>query len=119
MGSGNIGLWMFGLTAALLCLLAFVITASRRRQDKLFATTGQRATGRILDSGHDTDGMGDSYLWVKVQYDYDGPVTVKVPVNRRDQQRYRVGQRVGLTYAPSRSQLVRLDPPEWPVAKGS
>jgi hypothetical protein len=27
--------------------------------------------------------------------------------------------RVGLTYAPSRSQIVRLDPPEWAVPKSS
>jgi hypothetical protein len=39
-------------------------------------------------------------------------------LSRRDQQRYRVGQRVGLTYAPSRPKFVRLDPPEWQLRRG-
>jgi hypothetical protein len=40
-------------------------------------------------------------------------------LSRRDQQRYRVGQRVGLTYAPSRPKFVRLDPPEWQLPRAS
>jgi hypothetical protein len=43
----------------------------------------------------------------------------KVMVSDRQQRGYRTGQRVGLTCAPSRSQLVRLDPPDWPVPRGS
>jgi Protein of unknown function (DUF3592) len=97
---------------AVLCVAALAVSASRRRQDNLMATTGRRATGRVQAVGRDNDGMGDLTYWVRVQYEYDGPVTAKVVVSKRDQERYRVGQRVGLTYAPSRSQLVRLDPPE-------
>ncbi len=64
--------------------------------------------------------IGRRTYWVKAQYDHDGGlVTAKVAVSNQDLQRHRAGQRVGLTYAPGRSELVRLDPPEWPVARGS
>jgi hypothetical protein len=109
---GNPLVWAVGVPIAVLCVAALVPLQSRRRQLSLIASTGQRATGRILAAGRDADGVGDTTYWVRVQYDYDGPVTVNVPVSRPHQQRYRVGQRVGMTYAPGRSQLVRLDPPE-------
>jgi Protein of unknown function (DUF3592) len=106
----NVFLGVVVVPMAVLCVAALAGSASRHRQNNLIAT-GQRASGRVLAAGRDNDGTGDLYHWVRVQYDYDGPVTVKVVVSKRDQGRYRVGQRVGLTYAPSRSQLVRLDPP--------
>lgn len=64
--------------------------------------------------GSSSDGLGSTSFWIKVEYDYDGDaVSATVPLSHRDQQRYRVGQRVGLTYAPGRPKFVRLDPPEW------
>jgi hypothetical protein len=70
--------------------------------------------------GHDDADLGGSSYWVKVQYGYDGDtVTVKAGISHRDRQRYRAGQRVGLTFAPSRPRIVRLHPPDWAVPKGS
>jgi hypothetical protein len=47
---------------------------------------------------------GDTY-WIRVQYDGDGELaTATVTVSQRAWQQYQVGQRVGLTYAPSRPQ---------------
>jgi Protein of unknown function (DUF3592) len=117
---GSVYLWMFGLPIAVVAGAALTASALRRRRDRLLVTTGQRAIGHVLESGCDTDDMGGSSYWVRVQYIYDGEaVTTKVPVSHRDQQRYRVGQRVGLTYAPSRPQVVKLDPPEWALRPAS
>jgi len=78
----------------------------------------QGAIGHVLAVGHDDDDQGGRSYWVKVQYDYDGePVTVRVGISHRDQQQYQAGQRVGLTFAPSRPRIVRLDPPDWAVPK--
>ncbi len=114
MSTGSVGLWMFGAPAAVVVVAGLTASAFRRRRDKLITTTGRRAIGRVLAVGCDTDDLGGSTEWVRVQYHCDGePVTARVVVSHRDQQRYRVGQRIGLTYAPSRPQIVNLDPPEW------
>jgi hypothetical protein len=113
-------LWIVLTPLALLAVFVSALPTLRRRRDNLITTTGRGAIGRVLAVGRDDDDLGGSSYWVKVQYDCDGePVTVKAGISHRDQQRYQAGQRVGLTYAPSRSQLVRLDPPEWPVPRGS
>jgi hypothetical protein len=113
-------LWLFVVPLALLFVAALMQPALSRRRNTLIATTGRGAIGHVLAVGRDDDALGGSSHWVQVQYDYDGqPVTVKVQISWRDKARYRVGQRVGLTYAPSRSQIVRLDPPEWAVPKSS
>jgi hypothetical protein len=113
-------LWLLVTPPAVLLLAVLAQPGLRHRRDTLLATTGRGAIGRVLALGSDDDGMGIRMCWVRVQYDHDGePVIAKVMVSDRQQQGYRTGQRVGLTYAPSRSQLVRLDPPEWPVPKGS
>ena len=104
-------LWMFVAVFGVLAAVVGLVAAVQRRRDRLIATTGRRAVGRVLAAGCDTDGLGASMYWVRVQYDYDGePVTVKVMLSRRNQQGYRVSQRIGLTYAPSRPQVVKLDP---------
>jgi Protein of unknown function (DUF3592) len=118
MSAGSLWPWMIGgmvgLPVAVVVVSSLTASAFRHRKDALIATTGRHAIGRVLDMGCHTADMGGTTHWVKVQYDYDGePVTATVLVSQRDQQRYRAGQRVGLTYAPSRSQVVRLDPPEW------
>lgn len=108
----SVFLWWFGLPLAVVA----VSVAFRKRQDRLIATTGRHAIGHVLAVGCDDDGLGSSTYWVRVQYDYDGePVTAKVGVRHRDRQRYRVGERAGLTYAPSRPQAFRLDSPEQAV----
>jgi len=85
--------------------------ALRRRRDNLLAA-GRRATGRVLALGQDSNDLGGSTDWVRVQYPCDGElVTATAEVSPRDHKRYRVGQRVALTYAPSRPQLIKLDPP--------
>ncbi len=120
MSVGIVGLWTFGAFASAAFVVLLMASTSRRRRDKLLATTGRGAIGRVMAVGSDDDGMGLKMYWIRVQYSYDGePVTAKVMVSYRDQQRYRAGQRVGLTYAPSRSQAVRLDPPEWALPKQS
>jgi hypothetical protein len=112
--------WMFGIPIALVVVCVLTASAFQRRRDRLLAATGRRAIGRVLASGYDTDGMGGDTYWVRVQYPYAGEsVTAKVVVSPRDQKRYRVGQRVGLTYAPSRPQVVKLDPPEWAHGQAS
>jgi hypothetical protein len=64
----------------------------------------------VVESGSDYVDMSGNTYRVKVQYDYDGElVTARVTVSRRDWQQYQAGQRVGLTYAPSRPHLVDLD----------
>jgi hypothetical protein len=108
------------IPVVLLAAFVFTLPALRRRRDNLITTTGRGAIGRVVAVGRDDDDLGGSSYWVQVQYDYDGePVTVKVGISHRDQQRYQVGQRVGLTFAPGRPQVVRLDPPDWAGPKGS
>src|SRR5215467_812096 len=103
MNTGNAGLWTLGTIFGAVAVAVLVASAFRRQRDRLLATTGQRAVGRVLAAGCDSDGLGDSTYWVKVQYDYSGePVTVRVVVSRLDQQGYPVGKRVGLVYAGSR-----------------
>ena len=110
MSTGTFSFWLIMVIAVPIALVA-VSAAFRRRRDKLLAT-GRRATGRVLASGCDTDGLGGDTYWVRIVYSCDGEsVTARAVVSGRDQQRYRAGQRVGLTYAPGRPQLVRLDPP--------
>ncbi|GAA4631862.1 hypothetical protein GCM10023196_062910 [Actinoallomurus vinaceus] len=112
MSTGSLILWMFGLPAAVLAAVVGVTAAVQRRRDRLIATTGRRAIGRVLAAGSDTYDLGGSTYWVRVQFDYDGePVTARVVVSERDQRQYRVSQRIALTYAPSRPQVVKLDPP--------
>ncbi|MDX6389767.1 MAG: hypothetical protein QOJ73_830 [Streptosporangiaceae bacterium] len=118
MSTGSLYLWMFGgmigLPVAVVVVSALTASRFRRRQDRLIVTTGRRAIGLVVAVGCDTADMGSTTYWVRVQYNCDGePATAQAVVSQRDQQRYRAGQRVGLTYAPSRSQVVRLDPPEW------
>jgi hypothetical protein len=114
MSLGIFYLIVLAAPVAVVGVSALAASALRGRRDKLLADTGRRATGRVLASGSDSDGLGSSTYWVKVVFPYDGePVTAKVVVSRRDQQGYRAGLQVGLTYAPSRPQVVRLDPPEW------
>jgi hypothetical protein len=109
---------MCGIPVALVAVANFIASAGRRRRDRLIEMTGQRAIGRILAMGRDSDDLGGSPYWVKVQYDYDGePVTVRVVVSWRDQEQYRVGQRIGLTYAPSRPRVINLDPPQWALRR--
>ena len=120
MSVDSVYLWMIGLPIAVVAVSAGTASALRRRRDKLLVTTGQRAIGHVLASGCDSDDLGGTSYWVRVQYVYDHEAeTVKVVVSHRDQQRYRVGQRVGLTYAPSRPQVVKLDPPEWALRPAS
>lgn len=118
MSTGSLGVWVYaascGIPAAVVAVAALTTSAVRRRREQLIATTGRHTTGRVQALGCDADGLGGSSYWVSVRYEYDGePVTARVVVGRRDQQRYQVGQRVGLTYAPSRHQIVNLDPAEW------
>ena len=109
----SVYLWVLVVPIAVVGLPVLTLLAFGRREARLLAATGRRATGRVLASGCDTDGLGGDTYWVRVQYSCDGEaVTARVVVNRRDQQRFRAGQRVGLIYAPSRPQLVRLDPAE-------
>jgi hypothetical protein len=118
--TGTFYLWIIGLPLAVLAVSVLLASAVSGRRNRLIATTGRGAIGRVLTVGSDNDGLGSISYWVKVQYDYDGePVTATVPVSQREQQRYRDGQRVGLTYAPSRPKVVRLDPPEWQLPRAS
>ena len=104
--------WLAMVIALPIAVVA-VAAVFRHRREKLLATTGRRATGRVLASGRDGDSLSGETHWVSVQYNYDGElVTAKAEVSPRDQKRYRIGQPVRLTYAPSRPQLVRLDPPQ-------
>jgi Protein of unknown function (DUF3592) len=109
---------MVGVPAAVVVVAILAGSAQRNRQERLLATTGRGAVGRVLTSGFDDDGLGARSYWVKVEFDYDGEtVNAKVGLSYRDRQRYQPGQRVGLTYAPSRHQVVRLDPPEWSLPR--
>jgi hypothetical protein len=115
-----VGVWVLLAFAAVLCVVLLTAWATRHRRQKLLTTTGRGAIGRVLAVGSDDDGTGTRTHWVRVEYDNGSEaVTAKVTVSDRDRQRYRAGQRVGLTYASSRSQVVRLDPPEWAVPKNS
>ena len=118
----SIGTFYLVMTALLAVVGGLILLgrASARRRAELLATTGRGAMGRVLAMGSSSDGLGSTSFWVKVEYDYDGEtVTATVPLSHRDQQRYRVGQRVGLTYAPSQPKSVRLDPPEWQLPRAS
>jgi hypothetical protein len=115
-----VGVWMLLALAAVLCVVLLTARATRHRRGALITDTGRGAIGRVLAMGRDDDALGGSSYWVKVEYDYDRvPVTVKVQISWRDKERYHVGQRIGLTFAPSRPQIVRLDPPEWAAPKAS
>jgi hypothetical protein len=113
-------LWVLGIPALVLVVCVLLAGAVQKRQRELLTTTGRGAIGRVLRIGSDSDGLGSTSHWVRVEYNYDGElVAARVPVSEREQRRYRVGQRVGLTYAPSRPKIVRLDPPEWPLPQYS
>jgi len=115
MSTGDFGLWMVGTVGGAIGVAVLIASVIAYRRDRLIAKTGQRATGRVLSVGCDTDGLGGGTYWVKVQYDddYTGESpTARVVVSRGDQQRYQVGRRLGLTYAASHPQVVKLDPPE-------
>jgi hypothetical protein len=112
------GVWVLLAFAAVLCVVLRMAWATRRRRGEPDTTTGRAAVGRVLAMGRDDDALGGSSYWLKVEYDYDRvPVTVKVQISWRDKERYRVGQRIGLTFVPGRPQIVRLDPPEWAAPK--
>lgn len=114
MSTGDFGLWMVGTMGGAIGVAVLIASIVAHRRDRLLAKSGQRATGRILAAGCDTDGLGDNTYWIKVEYDddYTGEsITARVVVTRHDQQRYQVGKRLGLTYA-SRPRAVQLDPPE-------
>jgi hypothetical protein len=106
----NLGLWLLATTVGLPVLIVVASGLSQHRRTRLLATTGRHATGYVVQTGSDyVDMSGDTY-WVKVQYDCDGElVTARVTVRQRDWERYRAVKRVGLTYVPSRPQLVDLD----------
>jgi hypothetical protein len=111
---------IFGAPALVIALGALAASASRNRRETLLTTTGRQAFGRVLDVGQSDDGLGLVSYWIRVEFDYDGePVTASVTVSQREQQRYRVGQRVGLTFAASRHKVVRLDPPEWSPSRAA
>jgi len=115
-----VGVWVLLTFAGVLCVILLAAWATRHRRGELITATGRGAIGRVQAMGRDDDALGGSSYWLKVEYDYDHvPVTVKVQISWRDKERYRVGQRIGLTFAPSRPQIVRLDPPEWAAPKAS
>ena len=116
MGAESVYLWMIGAPVVVVAASMLTASALRQRRDRLLDGTGRHAIGRVLAPGRDDDGLGSVSYWVRVEYAYDGElVRAKVLLNQCEQQRYGVGQRIGLTYAPSRSQVVRLDPPGWAV----
>ena len=116
------GSFYFVIVAPFVLVAGVIVAgiASQRRRDEQLARTGRGAIGRVLNVGTSDDGLGSTSSWVKVRYSCDGElVTATVQVSQRDQQRYRVGQRVGLTYLPSRPKVVRLDPPDWQLPRAS
>lgn len=116
------GIFYLVITAPFVVVVALILQGmvSQRRRAELLTTTGRGAFGRVLAVGSDSDGLTSLTFWVKVQYDYDGEAVIAtVQLSQRDQQRYRVGQRVGLTYVPSRPKWVRLDPLEWQLPRAS
>jgi hypothetical protein len=121
-GAMSMGIFYLVIAAPLVVVVLLILqaAASQRRRANLLTTTGRGVIGRVLAVGSDSDGMTSPSFWVKVEYDYDADsVTTTIQLSERDQQRYRVGQRVGLTYAPSRPRFVRLDPPEWQLPPAS
>ena len=106
----NLILWLLATMVGLPVLIVLAAGVSQHRRERLLATTGRRAVGQVVESGSDyVDMSGDAY-WIRVQYDGDGElVTARLTVSQRAWQQCQVGQRVGLTYAPSRPQLVNLD----------
>lgn len=124
MSTGSLDLWLAtAMCVAPVGVVALIILTAgvfQRRRERLLATTGRRAIGRVLALGYDSDGLGGDTYWVKVQYDHDDQtLTSNVTVSYRDRQRYPVGQRIGLTYATGRPHVVRLDPPEWALRQAS
>lgn len=112
MSTNSIFLWMIATIIGLLVAVKGLFAVVEYRRRRLLQRTGRRADGHVLASGHDSVDLGGEQYWVEVQYIHDsGPVTVRVPVGQRDRQRYRDHSRVGLTYAPSRLDVVTLDPP--------
>jgi hypothetical protein len=120
MSMGSFYFWIIAAPVVLVAGSVLLASVFRRRRDELLATTGRGAIGRVLAVGSDGDGLGSTSYWVRVEYSYDGElVNALVRTSQREQQRYQVGKRVGLTYAPSRPGVVRLDPPEWPLPRAS
>jgi hypothetical protein len=106
------------IPAALVGVCVLASSAARQRRETLLMTTGRHTVGRVLELGRSDDGLGLVNYWIRVEYDYDGQTaTARVGASQREQQRYQVGQRVGLTFATSRPTVVRLDPPDWPVPR--
>ncbi len=67
-----IGVWALVAFAAVVCAVLITASASRHRRDRLVATTGRGAVGRVLAVGADDDGMGIKTYWVRVRCDHDG-----------------------------------------------
>ena len=106
----NLVLWLLATMVGLPVLIVLAAGISHHRRERLLATTGQRAVGHVVKSGSDYVDMSGNTYWVEVQYACDGGlVNARVTVSQRDWQQYQAGQRVGLTYVPSRPQFVDLD----------
>ena len=106
----NLVLWLLATMVGLPVLIVLAAGISQRRRERLLAMTGRRAVGHVVESGSDYVDMSGNTYWLKVRYDCDGElVTARVTVSQRDWQQSQAGQRVGLTYVPSRPQLVDLD----------
>jgi hypothetical protein len=97
------------VTLGALAVFLIPVAIAHYRRERLLRERGTRATGRILELGESTDGMGAvSGHWAKVGYTrYEQP-SISVVTVRRGFAGYRVGQRVDVTYVPGR-RLVRLD----------
>jgi hypothetical protein len=116
--SATFYLVIFGIPAAVVLFCVVTTSQARSRREMLLDGTGRHTYGRVADLGHSSDDLGSDTYWVKVEFDYDGElVTATVVLSKRDQQRYRVFQQVGLTFAPSKPKIVRLDPPDWRVPR--
>jgi uncharacterized protein DUF3592 len=106
----NLVLWLLATMVGLPVLIVLASGISQHRRERLLSTTGRRAVGHVVESGSDYVDMSGNTYWIKVQYDCDGQlVTTRVTVSQRVREQYQAGQRVGLTYVPSRPQLVDLD----------
>jgi len=57
-GAAIVGVWLLVAFAAVLCVVLLPAWATRHRRDRLIATTGHHAIGRVLAVGSDDDGMG-------------------------------------------------------------
>ncbi len=118
----SIGIFYLVIAAPFAVVVPLVLQGmvSQRRRSELLTTTGRGAIGHVLAVGSSSDGLSSPSFWVKIEYRYGGDiVTTTVQLSQRDKQRYRVGQRVGLTYLPSHPKFVRLDPPEWQLPRAS